>query len=116
LLGNDLGSALGAFGHRARMARALGLISARTYGALVAINRLRRHFAHHPGLVSLTIKRVEQINSHLIPKPTDPPPGPVASLRIIVGPPEPNTLSQARKRFILIVQSLRLDLGDQSSF
>jgi DNA-binding MltR family transcriptional regulator len=58
---------LGGFSSRAKMARALGLITQPTLEALVALNRLRNHFAHHPGLVRLTADRVLAIRDKLSP-------------------------------------------------
>jgi hypothetical protein len=64
-------SLLGAFANRARMARALGIIGDGTHRALIELNQLRVHFAHHAGNVSLTTSRVNVIQVHSRKTPKD---------------------------------------------
>lgn len=56
------------FSNRAKLAAALGLIDANVYSALVELNDLRVHFAHHRGRVTLTEARVRNIRQHITKK------------------------------------------------
>ncbi len=56
---NGFYAPLSAFGVRASVCRAFGIIPARTFNALTAVRKIRNHCAHSQGVVSFTDKKIE---------------------------------------------------------
>jgi DNA-binding MltR family transcriptional regulator len=65
LIGSGTSTPLGSFAPRARMARALGLINTKTYSVLMAINDLRRKYAHCPQHVTLKLNEITTMYDEL---------------------------------------------------
>jgi hypothetical protein len=97
------------FDTRVRMARLLGLIPHCTHLALCKLGKLRNHFAHHHGTVSLTMDRVKPIVNDLTQNTTRPV---KIAAAFIEG--DISARSPALQAFLGAVASLRITLGDKT--
>lgn len=92
---------------KAVLIRAMGLISQDTFNALEKLNRLRNHFAHHPGTVALSKERVDAIFSSLSQRSQ------AYALEIETRNPHKNPFSQERSRFNGVVYALVMALNHE---